>query len=53
MTMIQGAFSWGVRQGYLRYNPLDGMEKPQRNVREDFVPVEDWGTLLGHCRPAL
>ncbi len=51
MTMVQGAFSWGVRQGYLKYNPLDGMEKPQRNVREGFVPVEDWGTLLGFCRP--
>jgi integrase len=51
IMMIQAAYSWGVRQGHLRYNPLARMEKPTRHIREDFVPVEDWGSLLNYCRP--
>ncbi len=51
MVIIQAAFSWANRQQYIRYNPVAGLEKPPRNVREHFVPVEDWGKLLAACTP--
>ena len=51
MGIIQAAFSWARKQGHIRQNPLAGMEKPRRNVREDFVPVKDWCKLLEACTP--
>jgi hypothetical protein len=30
---------------------LAGLEKPRRNVREHFVPVQDWARLLAACTP--
>jgi len=51
MARIQAAFSWGLRQGLINRHRLARLEKPQRQVREAFVPVEDWPELLKACSP--
>lgn len=46
ITLIIGAFSWAKKMGYLDRNPIEGMPKPQRTVRQEFLPVDRWQELL-------
>jgi integrase len=47
ITIIKTVWNWGVSMGYLATNPIEKMPKPQRKVRQDFLPVERWPELLG------
>lgn len=40
-------FNWARKQGLIRHNPVDGVEKPQPSRREDFISPEQFETLLG------
>jgi len=51
MVAVQRAFSWGFKQGYINSNPLAGLEKPEQEYGERFVPLEDWQKLLDACSP--
>lgn len=38
LSFAQRIFSWGVRNGFVPYSPIQGLDKPAETVREDFVP---------------
>lgn len=46
ITMIVGVFNWAKKMGYLERNPIKGMPKPDRTIREEFLPVDVWPKLL-------
>jgi integrase len=44
--MIIGMFNWAVKMGHIDKNPIDGMPKPERLVRQVFLPSSVWSNLL-------
>lgn len=46
ITMMQAVWSWAKSMGYIDLDPLKGMPKPRRKIREDFLPKERWKELL-------
>lgn len=45
-TTAKSAFSWAAKQGYIGSSPVAALEKPRPNVREFFVPSEQWPQLV-------
>jgi integrase len=46
ITLIKGVMNWAVSMGYIESNPIAGMPKPSRVVRQDFLPPDTWQTVL-------
>lgn len=46
ITLILGVFNWAKKMGYLDRNPIEGMPKPERLVRQEYLPVDRWQELL-------
>jgi integrase len=46
ITTICGVFNWAKKMGYLERNPVEGMPKPKRTVRQEFLPADRWRELL-------
>jgi integrase len=46
ITTIKAAIAWAVKMGYAETNPIAAMEKPSPNIRQEFVPVDQWPKLL-------
>jgi len=40
------AFGWAAKAGLIDRSPLRGMEKPTANIRQEFLPVDQWPKLL-------
>jgi len=40
------AFSWATKAGLIDRSPLERMEKPTPNVRQEFLPADQWEKLL-------
>lgn len=53
ITTIKTALNWAVKMGYAPSNPIAMMEKPTRNIRQEFVPVELWPKLLAGAKEDL
>jgi integrase len=53
IATIKTAINWGVKMGYADASPIATMEKPERQVRQEFVPFDQWQTLLDSCKPDL
>ena len=41
-----GVFNWAQKMRYLERNPIKGMPKPDRTIREEFLPIDIWPKLL-------
>lgn len=50
ITTIKTIWNWGISMGYLESNPIARMEKPRRQIRQDFLPVDVWPKLLDSAR---
>ena len=46
ITLIIAVFSWAKQMGYIASNPLAEMPKPERKVRQEFLPVDTWQKVL-------
>jgi integrase len=46
ITIIKGALTWAVGQGYIDRNPIEKMKMPPRAVRQEFVKAVDWQRVL-------
>lgn len=46
ISTIIAVFNWAKQMGHLDRNPIEGMPKPQRTVRQEFLPVDRWQDLL-------
>ncbi len=53
INVIVTAFNWAVKMGIRAANPIAKMEKPRPNVRQEFVPADQWPKLLAACKPDL
>ncbi len=53
IATIKTALNWGMKMGYADANPIAQMEKPQRQIRQEFVPFDQWQKLLNACKPDL
>jgi integrase len=46
ITELNAILQWGVKNGILEKNPIAGMDKPSRRVRQDFLPRERFQELF-------
>lgn len=46
VTALKRVFNWGVKQGLLATNPIQGLEKPQGNHRESPVTEDEYRIVL-------
>ncbi len=53
ITWIKTACNWAVKMGYASANPIAMMEKPTATVRQEFLPADQWQTLIDACRDDL
>lgn len=55
LAALADCFGWAVRLGYLRKNPVSGVEKPSLPVKQDdparYMSVEQFGDLLAVAGP--
>lgn len=49
ITWIKTACNWAVQMGYASANPIAMMEKPTPEVRQEFVPADQWPKLIAAC----
>ncbi|MEO1528547.1 MAG: site-specific integrase [Planctomycetota bacterium] len=47
-STVQRAFRWGVRQGYISENPIERIEKPSMERRDNCPSFEDYKKMLRH-----
>lgn len=48
VTALKRIFNWGVKQGLLASNPIQGLEKPPESHRETPVTEEEYEFVLEH-----
>ena len=48
---IKRLFSWGVEMGLIDHSPIAKMKRPPALTRQDFIPPDQWPTLLEACTP--
>lgn len=50
MTAVVTALNWALEFDYIDKNPIAGIRKPKRRVREFFLPPEKWNEIVSSIR---
>lgn len=47
ITIVKRLYSWGVQEGHIEKNPIEGMEKPTALIRQKILTASQVETIFG------